>query len=81
MAKFNVIIERVETIVKQAQITVEAASADGARQQILADLEVDEGAYEDDLEPIESGEGACTVAVESTHEPSNIPRALAGRGH
>jgi hypothetical protein len=81
MAKFNVIIERVETIVKQAQITVEAASADGARQQILADLEVDEGAYEDDLEPIESGAGACTVAVESTHEPSNIPRALAGRGH
>jgi hypothetical protein len=26
-----------------------------------------------DLEPIESGAGACTVAVESTHEPSHIP--------
>jgi hypothetical protein len=34
MAKFNVIIERVETIVKQAQIQVEARSADEARQQI-----------------------------------------------
>jgi hypothetical protein len=43
MAKFNVIIERVETIVKQAQITVEAPSAEEARRQILADLEVDEG--------------------------------------
>ena len=78
MAMFKVIIERVETIVKQAQIQVEAASAEEARQQILVDLEVDEGAYDDDMEPIESGAGACTVAVESTHEPSNIPRALAG---
>jgi hypothetical protein len=78
MAKYKVIIERVETIVKQAQITVEARTANEARQQILADLEVDEGAYDDDLELIESGAGACTVAVESTHEPSNIPRALAG---
>jgi hypothetical protein len=78
MAKYKVIIERVETIVKQAQITVEARTAEEARQQILADLEVDEGAYDDDLEPIESGAGACTVAVESTHGPSNIPRALAG---
>jgi hypothetical protein len=42
MAKFNVIIERVETTVKQAQITVEAQTAEEARQQILADLEVDE---------------------------------------
>ena len=78
MAKFKVIIERVETIVKQAQIPVEARTADEARRQILADLEVDEGAYDDDLQPIEGGAGACTVTVESTHEPSNIPRALAG---
>jgi len=79
MAKFNVIIERVETIVKQAQITVEALSAEEARRQILADLEVDEGAYDDDLEPIEGGAGACTVTVESTtHDTqSEIPRALA----
>jgi hypothetical protein len=41
-------------------------------------FEVDKGAYDDDLEPIESGAGACTLAVESTHEPSNIPRALPG---
>jgi hypothetical protein len=78
MAKFNVIIERVENIVKQARITVEAWTAEEARQQILTDLEVDEGAYDDDLEPIESGAGACTVTVESTHEPAHIPRALAG---
>jgi hypothetical protein len=32
MAKFNVIIERVETIVKQAQITVEATSGDDAHE-------------------------------------------------
>jgi hypothetical protein len=57
MAKFNLIIERVETIVKQAEISVEARMADEARQQILADLEVDEGAYDDDMEPIESGAG------------------------
>ena len=78
VASFKVIIERVETIVKQAQIIVHATSADEARHQILADLEVDEGAYDDDLEPIESGAGACTVTVERTHEPSNISRALAG---
>jgi hypothetical protein len=79
MAKFKAIIERVETIVKQAQITVHATSAEEARQQILADLEVDEGAYDDDMEPIESGAGACTVTVESTtHDTqSEIPRALA----
>jgi hypothetical protein len=34
MAKFKVIIERVETIVKQAQIIVHATSADEARHQI-----------------------------------------------
>jgi len=78
MATFKVIIERVETIVKQTQIIVHATSVDEARHRILTDLEVDEGAYDDDLEPIESGAGACTVAVESTHEASNIPRTLAG---
>jgi hypothetical protein len=44
---------------------------------ILADLEFDEGAYDDDLEPVETGAGSCTVTVESTHEPSNVPSALA----
>ena len=32
-------------IMKHAQIIVRATSADEARRQILADLEVDEGAY------------------------------------
>jgi hypothetical protein len=44
MAKFKVIIERVETIVKQAVITVEAASTEEARQQIAYDLDADPGA-------------------------------------
>jgi hypothetical protein len=79
MAKFKVVLERIETVVKQAQITVHATSAEEARHQILADLEVDQGAYDDDLEPIESGAGACTVTVESTtHDTqTEIPRALA----
>jgi len=57
MAKFNVILERVETIVKQGVVMVEAGSAEEARQIILADLEVDQGSYEDHLEPVESGIG------------------------
>ena len=79
MAKFKVILERIDTITKQAEIVVEAANETEARQQIANALEVDPGAYDDDLEPIESGAGACTVTVESTtHDTqSEIPRALA----
>jgi hypothetical protein len=34
MATFKVILERIDTITKQAEITVEAASADEAQRQI-----------------------------------------------
>jgi 5,10-methylene-tetrahydrofolate dehydrogenase/methenyl tetrahydrofolate cyclohydrolase len=77
MAKFNVILERVETIVKQGAVMVEASTAEEARQIILADLEVDAGSYDDDLQPVEEGIGDMTVAVEKQHEPAHIPRSLA----
>jgi hypothetical protein len=41
MATFKVVLERTDTITKQAEITVEAASAEEARQQIAYDLGVD----------------------------------------
>jgi hypothetical protein len=40
MAKFKVVLERTDTITKQAEIMIEAASADQARKQILNDLDV-----------------------------------------
>ena len=57
MAKFNVILERVETIVKQGVVMVEAGSAEEARQIILADLEIDAGSYDDHLGA--KGSGSC----------------------
>jgi hypothetical protein len=38
-------------------MTVEAGSPEEARQIILADLEVDPGSYDDDLEPFYAGIG------------------------
>jgi hypothetical protein len=77
MAKLKVILERVETITKQGMVMVEASTAEEARQIILADLDVDQGSYDDHLEPVESGIGDVTVAVESRHDPAQIPRSLA----
>jgi hypothetical protein len=42
----------VETITKQGTVMVEALTAEAARQIILADLDVDPGSYDDDLEPV-----------------------------
>jgi hypothetical protein len=53
-------------------------SAEEHGSKSLPISKVDEGAYDDDLEPVESGAGACTVAVESTHEPSHLPRGPGG---
>jgi hypothetical protein len=50
MAKFKVILERVETIIKQCAVLVEATTAEAARQIVLADLDVDPGSYDDHLE-------------------------------
>ena len=78
MAKFKVVLERTDTITMQAEITVEAANESEARQQIANDLEVDPGAYDDDLEPIEDGVGEITITVESQYERTHFPRAVAG---
>jgi hypothetical protein len=69
MAKFKIMLERVETIIKQGAVMVEAGSPEEARQIILADLEVDQGSYEDELEPAESGIG---TTVEDQHAPENL---------
>jgi hypothetical protein len=78
MAKYKVILERVETIIQQGAVMVEAGSAEEARRIILADLAVDEGSYDDHLEPVEGASGDVTVAVEEQHEPQKLPRAMAG---
>jgi len=57
MAKFKVILERVETVIKQGAVMVEASTAEEARKIIRADLHVDPGSYDDHLEPVESGIG------------------------
>jgi hypothetical protein len=58
---------------------VEAGSAEEARRIILADLEVDQGSYDDELEPVESGIGEMVVTtVKDQHAPENLPRAMAG---
>jgi hypothetical protein len=82
MATFKVILERTDTLTKQAEISVEAATMVEAKQQILNDLETDPGAYDDDLEPVEDGVGQIIIMVESQHEErSQFPRAVAGRAH
>jgi len=77
MAKFKVVLERTDTITKQAELMVEASTPEEARQIILGDLEVDAGSYDDDLQPVEEGLGDVTVTVEKQQEPAQIPRSLA----
>jgi hypothetical protein len=83
MATFKVVLERTDTITKYAEITVEAATADEARQQIANDLDVDLGAYDDELEPVEDGVGEITIKeVDSQDERiTQFPRAVAGRAY
>jgi len=80
MAKFKVFLERTDIITKRAEMTVEAGSPEEARQIILADLEVDPGSYDDDLEPVYEGIGDMKVknpTEESQHEPPHLPWPLA----
>jgi 5,10-methylene-tetrahydrofolate dehydrogenase/methenyl tetrahydrofolate cyclohydrolase len=77
MAKFKVILERVETITKQGAVMVEASTAEEARKIIRGDLHVDQGSYDDHLEPVETGIGDITVAVENRYDPAQIARSLA----
>jgi hypothetical protein len=82
MARFMVVLERTDTITKQAEIMVEAESAEQARKFILADLNVDPGCYDDDLRAVEDGVGEMLVKVESQDERvTQFPRAMAGRPH
>jgi hypothetical protein len=82
MATFKVVLERTDTITKQAEIVVEATTADEAKQQIVNDLEVDPGAYDDDLEPVEDGMGQIIIMVENQHEErTQFPRPLARRAY
>jgi hypothetical protein len=81
MAKFKMVLERTDTITKQAEIMVEADSAEQARKFMLADLAVDPGCYDDDLRAVEDGVGEMMVKVENQHERTQFPRAVAGRGH
>jgi hypothetical protein len=80
MAKFKVVLERTDTITKQAEMMVEAGSPEAARQTILADLEVDSGSYDDDLEPVESETGEMKVSIdESRADPTRFPWPVACR--
>ena len=56
---------------------VEASATEKASQIILADLDVDLGSHDDHLEPVESGKGDITGAVENRYDPAQIPRSLA----
>jgi hypothetical protein len=80
MAKFKVVLKRTDTITKQAEMMVEAETTEQARQKISADLDIDPGSYDDDLEPVAEGTGDMTVTTtrtENRHDPAPIPRSLA----
>jgi hypothetical protein len=76
-AKFKVVLEGTDTVTKQAELVVEAESAEQARQ---FNLRVDAGSYDDDLRGVESDIGdmkVTTTKTESRHEPAHIPRSQA----
>jgi hypothetical protein len=79
MAKFKVVLERTDTITKQAELMVEATSAEQARKFILADLGVDAGSYDDDLTVVEDGVGEMMVKVESDVRTPPKPLRIAAR--
>jgi hypothetical protein len=80
MAKFKVLLERIETITHRGEVMVEASTADEARRIIQSDLFVDQGSYDDHLKPVESALGDMTVASEeSRNDREEIPWPVAGR--
>jgi hypothetical protein len=81
MAKFTVVLERTDTVTKQAEIMVEAESAEQARKFILADPAVDPSCYDDDLRAVDDGVGEITITVENQYERTQFPRAVAGGRH
>ena len=80
MAKFKVLLERIETITHQGEVMVEASTAEEARRIILSDLFVDEGSYDEHLEPVESEIGDISVVTEEIrNDPEEIPWPVASR--
>jgi hypothetical protein len=82
MAKFKVILERTDTVTEQAEMMVEARSEEEARRIVLADLEIDPGSYDDDLEPVSEAIGdmkVTTSTTESLHDPTQFPWPVASR--
>jgi hypothetical protein len=78
MAKYKVILKRVETVIMQGAVMVEAGSPEEARRIIQADLAIDAGPYDDFLEPVECESGDMMVSMEENQNvPTQIPRALA----
>ena len=54
----------------------------GRFAQIAYDLDVDLGAHDYDLEPVEDGVGEITIEEESQHdERAHFPRAVARRAY
>ena len=79
MPKFKVVLERTDTITRQAVVMVEAATAGEARQTILAELEVDRSSYDNALVEVESGVGEMIVEVEqSGNERHSEPQHARG---
>jgi hypothetical protein len=70
-------IAKFEVVTKQA---VEAASPTEARQQIVYDLDMDSGAHDDDLVPVEDGVGDMIIKEVESHDEriTQFPRAMAG---
>jgi hypothetical protein len=79
MAKFKVVLERTDTITKQAELMVEAISAEQARKFLLVDLGVDAGSYDDDLTVVEDGVGEMMVRVENDVRAPPKPLRIAAR--
>lgn len=63
MPRFKVMLERVDTITRQAVVTIEAPSVEEARSRVLANIQNDETAYDRYLVEVDSGFGRMNVDV------------------
>jgi hypothetical protein len=63
MPKFRILLERVDTVTRQAVLVVDAASAQAAQERIMANLQTDEGYYDGRLVEVDSGFGRMTVQI------------------
>jgi hypothetical protein len=63
MPKFRLLLERVDTVTRQAVLVVDAASAQAAQERIIANLQTDEGFYDGRLVEVDGGFGRMTVKI------------------